>query len=199
SGNSKNVTTGSLTTSASGDLVFGFLSDDNNSKLNTITYNPTYTKRELASGVNGFCNGGSDCILGEDLIAPSILTTVATATLSTADKWAGSAVAIKAGTFSSGGGGALGSGTSTQYVGQSINVGTTTYYRYFNISDVYRDSNGNVTTTTSGTSYDPSTKQITVIVNIASSTLPQTSYIFYLTRNVNNALNQTNWAGGTAT
>lgn len=71
---------------------------------------------------------------------------------------------------------------------QSVAVGSTTYTRSFYLSDVYRDGNGNVTTTAAGNSYDPSTKQVTVAVG--SST-----YTFYLTRNVNNGFSQTSWAG----
>jgi Tfp pilus assembly protein PilV len=56
---------------------------------------------------------------------------------------------------------------------ESITVGSSTYQRYFYVSDVYRDTSGNVTSTTgncSGSSpcYDPSTKQITVTAQAVS-------------------------------
>jgi hypothetical protein len=193
------MTSGNLTASA-GDVVFGFLANFNGSHGNYFSsYGSSYTKRELASGIVRFCNGVSNCLIGEDFITASPLTTSATAVMANVDYWGGIAAAIRAGTITSVGG-TLSSGTSTQYVGQAINVGTTTYYRYFSVNDVYRDSNGNVTTTVSGnTYYDPSTKKITVAVDVASSTLPQEAYTFYLTRNANDALNQTNWAGGAAT
>jgi hypothetical protein len=75
-------------------------------------------------------------------------------------------------------------------------VASTTYLRYFYLNDVYRDVNGNVTSTASGNYYDPSTKQITVVIGIASSTTPSSTYPFYLTRNTSNVFNQTSWAGG---
>jgi type II secretory pathway pseudopilin PulG len=72
----------------------------------------------------------------------------------------------------------------------------TTYNRYFYLSDVYRDSNGNVTSTASGNYYDPSTKLVTVAVSAASSTAPPLTYSLYITRSGNNALSQTTWIGG---
>jgi Tfp pilus assembly protein PilV len=44
-------------------------------------------------------------------------------------------------------------------------LGGNTYARSFYLSDIYRDSNGNVTTTAGGNSYDPSTKQVAVAIN----------------------------------
>lgn len=84
---------------------------------------------------------------------------------------------------------------------QSITIGGVVYKRYFYVSDVYRDTNGNVTSTTGNCSgnapcYDPSTKQVTVGINAASSTSATTTYIMYITRNANNVFNQTSWAGG---
>lgn len=88
------------------------------------------------------------------------------------------------------------SAVSSGYNIESVSVASTTYQRYFYVNDVYRDNNGNVTGTAGGNAYDPSVKQITVVVAAASST--QTSFIsnMYLTRNANNVLNQTSWAGG---
>lgn len=85
---------------------------------------------------------------------------------------------------------------SSGYNIESVNVASATYQRYFYVNDVYRDSNGNVTSTVTGNAYDPSTKQVTVVVKAASSTQAPFVYNMYLTRNANNVLNQTSWAGG---
>ncbi len=77
---------------------------------------------------------------------------------------------------------------------ESVTVSTTTYSRYFHLDDVARDSNGNVVTSTSGGSNDPSTKKVTV-----GYSWPQgatTTYSFYLTRYRNNVYDQTDWSGG---
>lgn len=89
------------------------------------------------------------------------------------------------------------SATGTEALAQTISSGSTTYTRYFYLSDVYRDANGNVTTTVSGNSYDPSTKLITVVVQASTTpSLPTLSLSEYLTRNESDNLNQTSWAGG---
>jgi len=87
-------------------------------------------------------------------------------------------------------------GSSTPTSSESVSFAGASYLRYFYLSDVYRDTNGAVTSTAGGNAYDPSTKQVTVVVKIASSTVPATTYSFYLTRNSNNVANQTSWAGG---
>ena len=75
---------------------------------------------------------------------------------------------------------------------ESIVTATTTYTRYFYLSDVYRDTNGNVTS--SGTVYDPSTKQISVVYGWTGG---KTSTIAaYITRNDNAAFDQSDWSGG---
>jgi hypothetical protein len=79
---------------------------------------------------------------------------------------------------------------------ESIVVSTTTYFRYFYATDVYRDnSTGNIVT--SGGSYDPSTKQITVVYGWQGS--PSSTVSEYLTRNQQNVYNQTDWTGGAST
>ncbi len=87
--------------------------------------------------------------------------------------------------------------SSTPYVAtsgiESISVGTSTYTRYFYVSDAYRDSSGNPTTTVTP-SYDPSTKLVTAVYNWAGGK-PGTISLF-ITRNNNAAFDQTNWAGG---
>lgn len=81
--------------------------------------------------------------------------------------------------------------------GESLSVGLSNYIRYFYLSDVFRDANGNVTSTASAATYDPSTKLITVVVNASSSQASATTTIsFYLTRNMSNTFNQTSWIGG---
>jgi hypothetical protein len=77
---------------------------------------------------------------------------------------------------------------------QSLVLGTTTFTRYFYLSDVYRTSGGNATSTASGNAYDPSTKQIFVVYNWTHG---QTSTIStYLTRNDDAVIDQTDWSGG---
>lgn len=78
---------------------------------------------------------------------------------------------------------------------QTVLVSSSTYTRYFYLSDVYRDLSGNITTTI--VSYDPSTKLVTVAVQASSTTVsPVLMVVEYLTRNVNSVFNQTSWAGG---
>jgi len=47
---------------------------------------------------------------------------------------------------------------------EAVKISSTTLYRYFYVSDVYRTSSGAATTTVSGSTYDPSTKLVTVVV-----------------------------------
>jgi hypothetical protein len=79
---------------------------------------------------------------------------------------------------------------------ESIPVSTTTYFRYFYVMDVYRDaSTGNITTG-SGL-YDPSTKQVTVVYGWNGGNTSTVAE--YLTRNLENSYNQTDWSGGAST
>ena len=77
---------------------------------------------------------------------------------------------------------------------QSIVIGTTTYTRSFYLSDAYRTSSGGVTSTAITNTYDPSTKQISVVYNWTHGTTSTMST--YLTRNGNAVINQTDWSGG---
>jgi hypothetical protein len=80
---------------------------------------------------------------------------------------------------------------------ETVVVGNSTFYRYFYLSDAYRDSSGNLTSTTSY--YDPSTKLVTAVVYPSGATATSTSAItlkMYITRNGSNILSQTSWAGG---
>lgn len=78
---------------------------------------------------------------------------------------------------------------------ESIMVSSTVYSRYFYVSDVFRVSSGSITT--SGGSYDPSTKQVTVVSGWTAGTTSTVSE--YLTRNRENVYNQTDWTSGTTT
>ena len=79
---------------------------------------------------------------------------------------------------------------------ETIFLGTVSSTRYFYLDDVYRDSNGNVTSTVSGNSYDPSTKRITVVSNGTQNGAPTSTLVAYLTRNISNVFDQTDWSGG---
>ncbi len=72
----------------------------------------------------------------------------------------------------------------------------TSYYRYFYLTDIYRDANGNTTTTATGNYYDPSTKLATVVVGMASSTQSPLTYSAFIFRSGNNVLDQGTWIGG---
>ncbi|HTY39813.1 MAG TPA: hypothetical protein VMC43_01850 [Candidatus Paceibacterota bacterium] len=75
---------------------------------------------------------------------------------------------------------------------QTTTVGTTTYSRYFYLSDVNRDGGGNITAGV-GTP-DPSTKKLTVIYGWTSG--PTSSISTYLARSRTRIFWQTDWSGG---
>jgi len=75
---------------------------------------------------------------------------------------------------------------------ESVTVNTTTFARYFYVDDVIRNSSGYIATS-SGT-YDPSTKKVTVVCSRPQGTPLTVSA--YLTRNYENAYDQTDWSGG---
>lgn len=77
---------------------------------------------------------------------------------------------------------------------QSLVIGTTTYTRYFYLSDAYRTSGGSVTSTAAGNTYDPATKQVSVVYNWTKGTTSTIST--YLTRNDDAAIDQADWSGG---
>lgn len=75
---------------------------------------------------------------------------------------------------------------------ETIVQSTSTYWRYFYVMDVYRDSSGNIVS--SGGYYDPSTKQVTVVYGWKGGV---TSTVFeYLTRNQVQVYQQINWTDG---
>jgi hypothetical protein len=87
--------------------------------------------------------------------------------------------------------------TGTEVLSQFIGTGSTTYKRYFYLGSVYRDTNGNATTSASGNNYDPSTMLVTVVVQASSTPVtPALVFTEYLTRNQDNVISQASWAGG---
>jgi hypothetical protein len=66
-----------------------------------------------------------------------------------------------------------------------------TYTRYFYVSDVYRTAGMIVT---SGGTYDPSTKLVTVVYQLPYGAT--SSFAEYLTRHGQKIYDQTNWSGG---
>jgi len=80
---------------------------------------------------------------------------------------------------------------------ESLVMNAQAYSRYFYLGDVYRDNSGNVTTTSGGSNYDPSTKLVTVTVAASSTSSSKTTIVSaYIARTVNNVFSQTSWAGG---
>ncbi len=74
------------------------------------------------------------------------------------------------------------------------------FSRYFTISDVYRDAGGNATTTSSGTSYDPSTKLVTITVApVGAGGGGTTTVSTFVTRGMSNIFQQEDWSGGSTT
>jgi len=80
---------------------------------------------------------------------------------------------------------------STAEINQIYNAPV--YLRYFYLSDVYRDSAGNIVT--SGGTYDPSTKQVTVGYNWLGSSATNTMTT-YIVRGRNNVVVQNDWSVG---
>jgi len=76
----------------------------------------------------------------------------------------------------------------------SIVIATNTYTTYFYLVDAYRDSVGNMTTASTGNTYDPSTKQIFSVYNWTHGVTGTIST--YITRNNNAVFYQTDWSGG---
>ena len=75
---------------------------------------------------------------------------------------------------------------------ENLQVGTTTYKRYFSVEDVHRNFQSGAIDDVSD--LDPSTKKVTVFYSWAGSALkPFTRYIM---RTRNNVLVQTDWSGG---
>jgi type II secretory pathway pseudopilin PulG len=74
----------------------------------------------------------------------------------------------------------------------SYALSSTVYSRSFYLSNVYRDSGGNIVT--SGGTYDPSTKLVTVVYGWAGG--PSYTMTTYVVRGKNNVLFQNDWSGG---
>lgn len=177
------IKSGNITTTQGNDYVFGVTNNASNDGGFASTTGSGYAFREY--DVNG--------MLTEDEIQPSATSTAATFT-SVIDGGFASFItgimAFKAPT-------AIVSSTYLTTSTESITLGGNIYTRNFYLSDVYRDSNGNVTTTIAGNYYDPSTKLVTIIVKASStpSAAPLT-FSFYLTRGQDDTFYQTSWAGG---
>jgi hypothetical protein len=75
---------------------------------------------------------------------------------------------------------------------ETLVVGTSTYTRSFSLSDVYRDSSGNIVT--SGGAYDPSSKFATITYGWSNGST--NSMTTLLTRTRNNVFSQSDWSGG---
>ena len=76
---------------------------------------------------------------------------------------------------------------------ESVAVSTTTYTRFFYVDDVKRDAGDLIVTT--GGSYDPSTKKITVAYKWPPQNATRTMAA-YLTRHRSKVFWQTDWSGG---
>lgn len=74
----------------------------------------------------------------------------------------------------------------------ALSQSTVTYSRHFYLSDVYRDGSGNIVT--SGGTYDPSTKLVTVVYGWSGG--PVYTMTTYLVRGKNNVVSQGDWSGG---
>jgi concanavalin A-like lectin/glucanase superfamily protein len=74
----------------------------------------------------------------------------------------------------------------------SLGQSTVTYSRYFYLSDVSRDTAGNIVS--SGGKYDPSTKLVTVVYSWSGG--PVSTMSTYVVRGRNNVFSQTDWSGG---
>lgn len=69
------------------------------------------------------------------------------------------------------------------------------YKRYFQVSDVNRNTSGDIVT--SDGSDDPSTQKITIFLEYGNNYVSSSSLSFYLTRSYNNqTFRQTDWSGG---
>ncbi len=76
---------------------------------------------------------------------------------------------------------------------ESVKISTTTYTRFFYFDDVYRDVSDLVVT--SGGSYDPSTKKVTIVYKWPPINATHTLSA-YITRSANRAFWQTDWFNG---
>ena len=178
-------TTGTSTTAANSELIFGTFADATNGSGDTYTPGSGFTKR-IDQGTQTGLVDEDEVWVGAGAVSASMTDAVtrgyvaAMATFEPQTTVTYSPASAPTGT-------------------QSIAIGSTTFTRYFYVNDVYRDANGNVTTTASGNNYDPSTKLVTVAV-APSSTNPGTpgalSFSFYLTRGTNDGFTQTSWTGG---
>ncbi len=76
---------------------------------------------------------------------------------------------------------------------ESLVVSSTTFKRFFYVDDVYRDTSDLIAS--NGTSYDPSTKKVTVVYKWAPLNATHT-IVEYVARYRQNIFDQTDWSGG---
>lgn len=185
-GSGTNVLTGTLSPGTNAAYI-GILTSDNES-FGGITPASTWTERwrELSASIGTM----------DDLDLITSANKAVQWTVSPSVSYVAMLTAFNAQSITTSESSTFSSGTTTQSVGEFINSGSTTYNRYFYVSDVYRDSNGNVTTTASGNNDDPSTKLVTVVVQASSTPVtPAFTTSFYITRNGSNNFTQASWAG----
>jgi hypothetical protein len=77
---------------------------------------------------------------------------------------------------------------------QSVVIATTTYTDYFYVADVYRSA-GVIAATSTGNTYDPSTKQVFAVYNWSPHGVTGTIST-YITRNDDQVFYQDDWSGG---
>ena len=181
------LTTGTSTTNLPGELIFTSVMDLG-SGSDTYTGGTGFTIRLNTAGPGSNHSG----IAHEDLTQSSPGPVSGSISITTTTTWTAALATFKPAVLSTP------TGTATGGYTESVTIGSSTVklVRYFYLSDVYRDSNGNVTTTASGNAYDPSTKQVNIVVNTVSSTTATTTYTMYIARNTDNLFAQSNWAGG---
>ena len=80
---------------------------------------------------------------------------------------------------------------------ETITLGNINYVRHFYIENVSRDVNGNIDSSYSPSSEDPSTQKITIIISWSGTpSTGNTSISKYIFRKSNVVFNQTDWSGG---
>ena len=154
--------------------------ETNTSNINGATNCAAFTGA-WAYYVNSYFNGLTDELRISNAIRTASWIKTEYNNQSNPDTFSTMGVQVGAG----GGGGGGGSGI------QSITIGTSTYSRYFYVNDVYR-TGGNIVT--SGGTYDPSTKFVTVVYQLPSGVT--SSFAAYLTRHGQMIYDQTDWSGG---
>lgn len=76
---------------------------------------------------------------------------------------------------------------------EQVTISPVTYTRFFYVEDVFRDAGGAIVT--SGGTYDPSTRKVTVVYRWVPANAVHT-LVGYATRYRHNIFEQTDWSGG---